>query len=276
MRTSLVKRIMLWTGMVIAALFSGLPILWLVSSSLKANQNIFAVPPKLVDESFSFGAYMAVLMDSEKVRFFINSYGIAAIVVALTLLIALLASYSFSRFSFPGKKILNTIIISVQAVPPITLLIPYLVLVVQLRLYDTYAALVLTYVVFTLPYAILMLTGYLNTLPKELDEAVLIDGGSRFMALWRGLVPSCLPGLVSVGLYTFIQCWNEYLYALTLTKTNATRTVPIGIASLMGQYAFEWNQIMAMSILGSLPVIVIALFFQKYFISGMTAGAVKN
>ena len=276
MRTSLVKRIMLWTGMVIAALFSGLPILWLVSSSLKANQNIFAVPPKLVDESFSFGAYMAVLMDSEKVRFFINSYGIAAIVVALTLLIALLASYSFSRFSFPGKKILNTIIISVQAVPPITLLIPYLVLVVQLKLYDTYAALVLTYVVFTLPYAILMLTGYLNTLPKELDEAVLIDGGSRFMALWRVLVPSCLPGLVSVGLYTFIQCWNEYLYALTLTKTNATRTVPIGIASLMGQYAFEWNQIMAMSILGSLPVIVIALFFQKYFISGMTAGAVKN
>ncbi len=276
MRTSLVKRIMLWTGMVIAALFSGLPILWLVSSSLKANQNIFAVPPKLVDESFSFGAYIAVLMDSEKVRFFINSYGIAAIVVALTLLIALLASYSFSRFSFPGKKILNTIIISVQAVPPITLLIPYLVLVVQLKLYDTYAALVLTYVVFTLPYAILMLTGYLNTLPKELDEAVLIDGGSRFMALWRVLVPSCLPGLVSVGLYTFIQCWNEYLYALTLTKTNATRTVPIGIASLMGQYAFEWNQIMAMSILGSLPVIVIALFFQKYFISGMTAGAVKN
>ena len=276
MRTSLVKRIMLWTGMVIAALFSGLPILWLVSGSLKANQNIFAVPPKLVDESFSFGAYRAVLMDSEKMRFFINSYGIAAVVVALTLLIALLASYSFSRFSFPGKKILNTIIISVQAVPPITLLIPYLVLVVQLKLYDTYAALVLTYVVFTLPYAILMLTGYLNTLPKELDEAVLIDGGSRFMALWRVLVPSCLPGLVSVGLYTFIQCWNEYLYALTLTKTNATRTVPIGIASLMGQYAFEWNQIMAMSILGSLPVIVIALFFQKYFISGMTAGAVKN
>lgn len=276
MRTSLVKRIMLWTGMIIAALFSGLPILWLVSSSLKANQNIFAVPPKLVDESFSFGAYIAVLMDSEKVRFFVNSYAIAAIVVALTLLIALLASYSFSRFSFPGKKILNTIIISVQAVPPITLLIPYLVLVVRLKLYDTYAALVLTYVVFTLPYAILMLTGYLNTLPKELDEAVLIDGGSRFMALWRVLVPSCLPGLVSVGLYTFIQCWNEYLYALTLTKTNAMRTVPIGIASLMGQYAFEWNQIMAMSILGSLPVIVIALFFQKYFISGMTAGAVKN
>ena len=276
MKTSFVRRVLIWAGIIAAALFSGLPIVWLISSSFKANQNIFAVPPKLIDESFSLGAYIAVLADSEKVRFFVNSYAIAAIVVALTLLIALLASYSFSRFSFPGKKILNTIIISVQAVPPITLLIPYLVLVVQLKLYDTYAALILTYVVFTLPYAILMLTGYLNTLPGELDEAVLIDGGSRFKALWLVLVPACLPGLVSVGLYTFIQCWNEYLYALTLTKTNAMRTVPIGIASLMGQYAFEWNQIMAMSILGSLPVIVIALFFQKYFISGMTAGAVKN
>lgn len=276
MRTSLVKRVLLMIGMIIAALFSGLPVLWLLSSSFKSNRNIFATPPKIVDESFSFDAYIDILTDPEKVRFFINSYLIAAIVVLCTLVIALLAAYSFSRFNFPGKKLLNTIIISVQAVPPITLLIPYMVLVVTLKMYDSYPALILTYIVFTLPYAILMLTGYMNTLPKELDEAVLIDGGSRLRALWGILVPSCVPGLVSVGLYTFFQCWNEYLYALTLTRTNEMRTVPIGIASLMGQYAFEWNQIMAMSILGSLPVIIIVLFFQKYFISGMTAGAVKN
>lgn len=276
MKTSLAKRILLLAGMVIAALFSGLPVLWLLSSSFKSNRNIFATPPKIIDESFSFDAYIDILTDPEKIRFFFNSYFVAAVVVACTLIIALLAAYSFSRFNFPGKKILNTVIISVQAVPPITLLIPYMVLVVALNIYDSYPALILTYIVFTLPYAILMLTGYMNTLPKELDEAVLIDGGSRFRALWSVLVPSSVPGLVSVGLYTFFQCWNEYLYALTLTRTNEMRTVPIGIASLMGQYAFEWNQIMAMSILGSLPVIVIVLFFQKYFISGMTAGAVKN
>lgn len=276
MKKKLLGHLFLWLGLILAALFCGLPILWLFSSSFKSNPNIFAYPPQLVDDSFGFGAYLAVLQDPEKVRFFINSYVIAAIVVCGTIVIALLAAYSFSRFHFPGKKIINTVIISVQAIPPITLLIPYLVLVVTLKFYDSYLALVLTYVVFTLPYAILMLTGYLNTLPQELDEAVLIDGGSRFMALWRVLVPSCAPGLVSVGLYTFIQCWNEYLYALTLTRSNEMRTVPIGIASLMGQYAFEWNQIMAMSILGSLPVILIALFFQKYFISGMTAGAVKS
>lgn len=276
MKTKISTRIALWTGLVIAAMFAGLPVLWLLSSSFKSNVNIFAYPPKLVDGSFSFEAYLSVLMDSEKVRFFINSYGIAAVVVAVTLLIALLAAYGFSRFDFPGKKIINTIIISVQAIPPITLLIPYLILIVQLRLYDSQLALVLTYVAFTLPYAILMMTGYMNTMPKELDEAVMIDGGTHWKALWRVLVPSSVPGMVSVGLYTFIQCWNEYLYALTLTKTNAIRTVPIGIASMMGQYAFEWNDIMAMSILGSLPVIVIVLFFQKYFIAGMTAGAVKS
>ena len=229
-----------------------------------------------MDETFSLDAYIAVLSDEKNLRFFFNSYAIAGIVVLVTLVIALLSAYSFSRFNFPGKKFINTIIISVQAVPPITLLIPYLVMVVKMGIYDSYPALILTYVVFTLPYAILMMTGYMNTLPRELDEAVMIDGGSRFRALWQVLVPSCVPGLVSVGLYTFIQCWNEYLYALTLTKTNAMRTVPIGIASLMGQYAFEWNEIMAMSILGSLPVIIIALFFQKYFIAGMTAGAVKS
>lgn len=276
MKTKWYTKGLLWVGLILAALFSGLPILWLFSSSFKSNQNIFAIPPQLVDESFSLEAYWSVLSDPQNIRFFINSYAVAGLVVLATLVIALLSAYGFSRFNFPGKKVINTVIISVQAVPPITLLIPYLVMVVALGIYDSYLALVLTYVVFTLPYAILMLTGYMNTLPKELDEAVLIDGGSRLQALWRILVPSCVPGLVSVGLYTFIQCWNEYLYALTLTKSSGVRTVPIGIASLMGQYAFEWNEIMAMSILGSLPVIVIVLFFQKYFVAGMTAGAVKS
>lgn len=148
MKTSLVKRILLMISMIIAALFSGLPVLWLLSSSFKTNRNIFATPPKIVDESFSFDAYIDILTDPEKVRFFINSYLIAAIVVVCTLVIALLAAYSFSRFNFPGKKVLNTIIISVQAVPPITLLIPYMVLVVTLKMYDSYPALILTYIVF--------------------------------------------------------------------------------------------------------------------------------
>ena len=262
--------------LILGAMFAGFPILWMVLSSFKPNAEIFAWPPTWISKKFSLSAYAAIFSNSEKVRFFINSYFVAMVVVIFTLVVGILASYAFSRFNFRGKDFLSALIVSVQAVPPITLLIPYLSLIVFLKLYNTYWALILTYMLFTLPYAILMTTGYMNTLPKDLDEAVMIDGGSRFRALWKVLVPVSIPGLVSVGMYTFKQAWNEYLFALALTQTNNMRTVPVGISLLMGQHAYEWNQMMAMSVLGSLPVLLLFLFFQRYFIAGMTSGAIKN
>ncbi len=205
-----------------------------------------------------------------------NSYFVSLSVTVLTLLVAVLAAFALSRYEFPLKRVLNVVIVSVQAVPPITLLIPYFGLIVFLGLYNTYQGLILTYLVFTLPYAIIMMTGYFNTLPRELDEAVKVDGGSSWTALWRILVPVSVPGMVSVGIYTFMIAWNEYLFALTLTKTPEMRTVPIGIQLLMGQHSYEWNQMMSMSILGCIPILLLFLFFQRYFIGGMTAGAVKN
>ncbi len=262
--------------LMMGTLFSGFPILWMFLNSFKPNSEIFAWPPTWISKNFLVDAYVEIFKNPEKIRFFVNSYFIAFTVVILTLAISILAAYSFSRFKFRGKKVINTLIVSVQAVPPITLLIPYLSLIVTMKLYNTYGALILTYLLFTLPYAILMMTGYLNTLPKDLDEAVMMDGGSRFRALWTVLVPVSVPGLVSVGMYTFMQSWNEYLFALALTKTNEYRTVPVGISLLMGQHAYEWNQMMAMSVLGSLPVLLLFLFFQRYFIAGMTSGAVKH
>lgn len=262
--------------LLIGTVFAGFPVLWMVLNSFKPNSEIFAWPPVWISENFTLDAYAKLLGNKETLRFFFNSYLISGIVVALTLVISILAAYAFSRFDFAGKKVINTIVISVQAIPPIVLLIPYMSLIVSLKLYNTYWALILTYMVFTLPYAILMMTGYFNTIPKDLDEAVMIDGGSRMKALWRILVPAAVPGMVSVGMYTFMQAWNEYLFALVLTKTNDMRTVPVGISLLMGQHAYEWNQMMAMSVLGSLPVLVLFLFFQRYFIAGMTAGSVKS
>src|SRR5690606_24302482 len=144
--------------------------------------------------------------------------------------------------------------------------IPYFGIIVALELYDTYPGLILTYMLFTLPYAIIMMTGYLNTLPRELDEAVRVDGAGSMTPLWRILVPVSIPGIVSVGVYTFMIAWNEYLFALTLTSSESMRTVPIGLQLLMGQHTYHWNQIMAMSILGSIPVLVLFLFFQRFFI----------
>lgn len=262
-------------GLVLGGLFAALPVVWMLSTSLKSNGEVFQNPPKLITDSFSFDAYAAILTNPAQLRFFLNSYIVAGSVTVLTLLVAILAGYAFSRFTFPGSKTINAVIVSVQAVPPITLVIPYFGLVVTLGLYDTYPGLILTHMVFTLPYAIIMITAYLNTLPKELDESVKVDGGSGWTALWRILVPISVPGLIAVGVYTFMISWNEYLFALSLTRTDDMRTVPIGIQLLMGQHSYEWNQMMAMSILGSIPVLVLFLIFQRRFIGGLTAGAVK-
>jgi multiple sugar transport system permease protein len=272
----LLGKIAVLIALVIGGLYAGLPVVWMLSSSFKPNTDIFAYPPQLIPTNFTLDAYTTIFTDPVKVRFFLNSYFVSLSVTVLTLLVAVLAAYALSRYEFPFKRILNVVIVSVQAVPPITLLIPYFGLIMFLGLYNTYPGLILTYMVFTLPYAIIMMTGYFNTLPRELDEAVKVDGGSSWTALWRVLVPISVPGLVSVGIYTFMIAWNEYLFALTLTKTPEMRTVPIGIQLLMGQHSYEWNQMMSMSILGCIPILLLFLFFQRYFIGGMTAGAVKN
>ena len=262
--------------LIMGGIFAAFPIVWMFCSSLKDNSAVFSWPPKFIDESASLSSYIAVLSDSTKVRFFINSYIVSGCVVIATLFVGILAAYAFSRFDFPGKGVFNSLIVSVQAIPPIVLLIPYMGLIVSMKLFNTYFALILTYLVTTLPYCILMMTGYFNTLSKELDEAVMIDGGSRWRALWTILVPISIPSMVSVGMYTFMQAWNEYLFALALTQTTEMRTVPIGINLLMGQHAYDWSQMMAMSVLGSVPVLILFLFFQKYFIAGMSSGGVKG
>lgn len=267
---------LIYFGLTVGLVFAGFPVLWMLFSSLKANTEIFALPPSLLPKEFIFTAYETIFSDPVKIRFFLNSYFVAGVVTLLTLLIAILTAYGFSRFNFRLKKPLNLFIISTQTVPPITLLIPYFGMVVAFGIFDTYLALILTYMVFTLPYAIILMTGFLNSLPKELDEAVLVDGGSSWTALWRVIVPVSLPGIVATGVYTFLLAWNEFLFALTLTKSMDMRTVPIGIQMLMGQHAFEWNEMMAMSVLGSLPLLVIYLVAQRYFLAGMTAGSVKT
>ena len=268
-------RFLVYTGLIVGLVFTLFPVFWIFISSVKTNTEVFAYPPSFIPENFTLSAYFNIFNDADKLRFFFNSYFIAIIVTILTLLISILSGYSFSRFDFKLKRILNLSIISTQTIPPITLLIPYFGIVVTFKIFDTYLALILTYLVFTIPYATLMMTSYFNTLPKELDDAVLMDGGSNFTALCRVIIPISLPGIVATCVYTFLLCWNEFLFALTLTKSYEMRTVPIGIQLLMGQHAYEWNEMMAMSIIGTVPILFLYLFAQKYFLAGLTSGSVK-
>lgn len=269
-------RILLILGIVAGLIYTLFPIVWMISCAFKQNIEIFTVPQRIIPRVITYDAFKEVFTNPEKIRFFINSYIVAFVTTGITLFIAVLTGYAFSRYHFRLKKPLSTFIIMTQSVPPITLLIPYFGLVVAIGLYDSYWALIVTYLVFTLPYAVIMITGYINTLPKDLDEAVSIDGGSTWCVLWRVLVPISKPGLVATGIYTYLQCWNEYLFALCLTKSSAMRTVPVGIQLLMGQITYSWNEMMAMSIIGSFPIIIMFVFAQKYFIAGLSAGAIKT
>jgi multiple sugar transport system permease protein len=271
-----IGRIFLYVALVAGGIFAAFPVIWMLSSSFKSNRNIFAYPPRFIDSTFSLNSYVAVFRNPVELGYFLNSYIVAISVVIITLVIALLAAYTFSRYEFRMKSVIRVVIIGVQAVPPVTLLIPFFGIMVALKLFDTYQGLIITYVVFTLPYAIIMMTAYFDGLPRELDEAARVDGAGPMTILWRILVPVSGPGMVAVGLYTFMVCWNEYLFAATLTQTDDRRTVPVGIQLLMGQYNFQWNEVMAMSILGSIPVLALFLVFQRNFIGGLAAGAVKS
>jgi multiple sugar transport system permease protein len=281
MTTAHLRRKRVWNkaGLYLALLLGGIfaagPVVWMLSSAFKSNADIFAYPPQLIAKSFSAASFSALFDSAEEVRFFVNSYVVGLSVTALTELVAIVAAFALSRYKFFLKEPLKVLIIGVQSIPPITLVIPLFGVVIALHLYNSYEGLILTYLMFTLPYSIVMMTAYFNTIPRELDEAARIDGAGSMKTLFRVILPLARPGLVAVGFYAFMISWNEFLFALTLTQTDNMRTVPVGLTLLMGQYNYQWNQIMAMSVLGCLPVVVLFLIFQRHFVSGLSSGAVK-
>ena len=168
------------------------------------------------------------------------------------------------------------VILSVQIVPPMLLALPYFLLSVTYNIYDSYLALVVTYTSFSLPFATLMLRSYFATIPKELEEAAIVDGCSRLASLLKIILPVSLPGIIATAVYTFVLAWNELLFALTLTEGWKRRTIPVSIGFLMGEFTSEWNQIMALSVMASVPIVLLFIFLQKHLIQGMTAGAMKG
>ena len=265
-----------WCLLALAAVFALFPIFWMASVSLRPNVDIFRSPLQWLPAHPTAEAFARILANPVLLRALANSYLVALAVTGLSLLLAVLAGYSFSRFDFRGNRLLQMFIIGTQMIPPIALVLPYFILISALKLYDTYQGLIITYTSFVLPFATLMMTSYFNTIPKDLEEAAMVDGCSRLASMARIVLPNVLPGLVATGVYAFLLAWNEFLFAVVLTRSASTRLITVAIAMLMGEHAYEWNVMMAVSILASVPLLIAFLLLQRYLVSGLTVGAVKG
>ncbi len=205
-------------------------------------------------------------------------YNTILVVVGTTLLcsaVALPASYGFSRFTFRGSKSILKFILATQMFPQILLVTPYFIMMAKLKLLDTHISLILAYSSFCLPFCTWVMKGFIDSIPKELDEAAFIDGYSKLMTFLKVVLPLSVPGLITTLIFTFVVAWNHYLFALCLTTTEKMNLLSVAIPSFLGMYEIRWNHIMAASTIVVLPAVVFYVLLGKYLVSGLTAGAVK-
>jgi trehalose/maltose transport system permease protein len=256
--------------------FSLFPFYYGVVSSFKTGTELFVVdylPPAL-----DWTNYHAVFREQPFGRNIVNSFLVAGAVVALSLVLALTAAYALGRVRFRGRGLLLGTVLSVSMFPQVAVLSGMFELVRALGLYNHLGALVLSYLIFTLPFTVWVLTAFMHNLPKELEEAAIMDGAGPLTILFRVFLPILGPAAVATGLLAFIAAWNEFLFALTFTLTGEQRTVPVAIALISGASAYElpWGQIMAASVVVTVPIVLLVIVFQRRIVAGLTAGAVKG
>ncbi len=262
--------------LLLASSFVIVPVLWMFSTSIKTMEEMFSLPIKWIPEVISWNAYKRIWTDYPFGRYIFNSILVVSGATLISLLVSSLAGYGASRFRFLGRTAFLTFLLITQMFPSIMLLIPYFKLMKTFGLINTYGGLILAYISFTIPLASWLMLGYFDSIPKELDDAASIDGASRWRTFWQIVMPLALPGLAATAIYAFIVGWNEYMFALVLASDPSVKTVPVGIGELIGQYRIAWNDMMAVSLVVSIPLIIIFLFLQKYLVSSLTAGAVKG
>lgn len=260
-------------GVVLLLLF--FPLFWMISTSFKTTEQAFAVPPIWIPTQPTFTNY-AGLAEETFITYFINSVIVSTLTTLVTMVIASMSAYSFTRLRTRTASAVFWVILATQMFPLAVLLIPIYLIIRDLGLLNTHAALILANLAFALPFSIWFLRSYFETIPVELEEAAFIDGCNRLRALWHVTIPVAIPGVLASAFFTFLLSWDEYMMALTLTNRNTARTLPPGLMiSYVGEFGFRWPEMMAASIVIILPVIVVFAFFSRQLISGLTEGAVK-
>lgn len=263
----------------IVCMFAVFPFVWILSTSIKPAAEIYQTPSIMPDNPTLEG-FRSILFSSARQfdfkQWLSNSIVVASITTAFSLVIASLGGYGLSRFRFMGRKTLSYSILITQVIPGSLLIIPLYVIMNLMNLINTLTALVLAYTTFSIPFCTWMMKGFFDTIPKSLDEAAVMDGCGYLKTFTAIIAPLTVPGLLATGLFSFINGWNEYLFASILVQRYNKWTITVGLASFVGQYSTNWAAVMAGATIITVPVILVFLFLQKYLVSGMTAGAVKQ
>lgn len=276
MRRSLVAKVAFWLLIVAIVIFSIFPFYYAIVSSLRSGSALFST--SIWPDALDGANYVSVFVGQPFARNIANSVFVAVAVVALSLFLGVTAAYALGRVSFRGRGLLLVTILSVSMFPQVAVLSGMFELVRALGIYNSLWSLILSNMILTLPFTVWVLTTFMRELPKELEEAAFVDGASPWVVVSRIFLPLMWPAMVTTGLLAFIAAWNEFLFALTFTLSAEQRTVPVAIALLSGATQFElpWGNIMAASVIVTVPVVVLVLIFQRRIVSGLTAGAVKG
>jgi multiple sugar transport system permease protein len=273
-----------WTGRIFLAimlLYTALPMVWMLLTSIKSGFAAMQFPPQWWPTEPTLASYQKLLDPQNSVgqdflRFFWNSLFVSVVTTILAVVVAVPAAYAFSRFSFPGRKFLFFAVLLRNMFPAVIFLVPLFILMRWLGLVNTHGSLILTYLTFGLPLAIWLLKGFYDNIPIQLEQAARIDGATRFKAFLLIVMPLSVPGIIATAIYSFIGAWNEYIYAATFLTKNEQLTLPVGIQRFFSENTTDFPGLMAASFMMSVPVVVLFLVLQKYFVRALTEGAVKH
>lgn len=265
-----------WLILTVVLVVSFFPAVWLLLTSFKPEGELFKLPITYLPQKWTLQNYIDVFTRNPFGRFMLNSVIVTLCATALNVFIALMASYALARLRIPGKRLIMGGILIFSMLPTVALIIPIFGLTRSMGWLNTYRGLVGPYTTFQLPLSIMILTSFFKQIPKELEEAALIDGATPFQTMFKVVAPLAAPGLVSAGILVAIMVWNDFLIAMTLTTQVQMRTLPVGIVLYPGEFAFPWGTVSAASTLAVIPITLLILFAQRWIIRGLTAGAVKG
>jgi len=273
---SLVVKCILLTLLVILILWAVLPFLWMVSTAFKTTEETYTSPPLWIPHHPTIKNFLYIVKRGAFLTYFRNSVTVAVSTTVISIILSSLAGYSFSRFKFFGGHSLLLLFLITQMFPSALLIIPLFQVIKFLKLLNTLYALILSHITFSLPLCTWLMKGFFDQIPRELEEAAMIDGCSRISAMIYVIFPLAFPGIIAASIFSFIGSWDEFIFALTFTSSDEVRTLPIGLQRFIGSYEIYWNHLGAASVLTTIPVIILFLFIQKYMVKGLTAGSVKG